>query len=691
MSQPLDFLAGGGKTGALMRAHDWSESPLGPPDTWPQSLRTVVGLLLQSQFPMFVAWGPDLGFLYNDPYAEILGAKHPRALGRRFYDIWSEIWPDISPLIDAAMAGNATYHEDLPLLMNRKGYDEPTWFTFSYSPVRDESGKVAGIFCACFETTQKVLVERAMRESEGRLRELNETLECRVTEAIAERNILADIVERTNAFVQVMDLEYRWLAVNRAAADEFERIFGTRPRVGLRVFDLLADQPDNQAAVTAVWSRALAGEEFTAIEEFGDPSRDRRFYEMRFNTLRDRDGKRIGAYQFVYDVTERLHDQERLRHAEAALRQTQKMESIAQLTGGVAHDFNNLLSVFATGLQLLERNVTGEQRQRVFDGMRRAVARGTGLTRHLLAFSRRTPVNPESIDIASHLKGMREMLDGSLGGHIHIEMKFGDEVWPVEIDAGEMELAVLNLCLNARDAVDGGGTVTIAAENVVIEEERGSQKQCVKLSVTDTGGGMPPDVLSRAFEQFFTTKDVGKGSGLGLPQVYGFAHQSGGQVTIDSEVGVGTIVTLLLPRSLQDPVESVRTADSSGVPVPRSDGARRGHVLLVEDDQEVSALTREMLNSLGFAVTHVTGAEAALGALANARAVDAVLSDIMMPGGVSGLELAREISRRHPTLPIILTTGYVEAAARMKDGEFHLLLKPYSLEALADALGVEVT
>jgi len=690
MSQPLDFFAGGGTTGALMRAHDWSDSPLGPPERWPQSLRTVVSLLLQSQFPMFVAWGPDLGFLYNDPYAEILGAKHPRALGRRFYDIWSEIWPDISPLIDAAMAGHATYHEDLPLLMNRKGYDEQTWFTFSYSPVRDDSGNVAGIFCACFETTQKVLVERAMRESEGRLRELNETLECRVTEAIAERNILADIVERTNAFVQVIDLEYRWLAVNRAAADEFERIFGTRPRVGLRVFDLLADQPDNQAAVTAVWSRALAGEEFTAIEEFGDPSRDRRFYEMRFNTLRDRDGKRIGAYQFVYDVTERLHDQERLRHAEAALRQTQKMESIGQLTGGVAHDFNNLLSVFATGLQLLERNVTGEQRQRVFDGMRRAVARGTGLTRHLLAFSRRTPVNPESIDIASHLKGMREMLDGSLGGHIHIEMKFGEDVWPVEVDAGEMELAVLNLCLNARDAVAGGGTVTIAAENVVIEEERGSHKQCVKLSVTDTGCGMPSDVLSRAFEPFFTTKDVGKGSGLGLPQVYGFAHQSGGQVTIDSEVGVGTIVTLLLPRSSQDPVESVRTADSSGVPVTRSDGARRGHVLLVEDDQEVSALTREMLNSLGFAVTHVTGAEAALGALANARAVDAVLSDIMMPGGVSGLELAREISRRHPTLPIILTTGYVEAAARMKDNEFHLLLKPYSLEALADALGVEV-
>jgi signal transduction histidine kinase/CheY-like chemotaxis protein len=691
MSQPLECLAGGGTTGALMRAHDWSNSPLGPPDTWPPSLRTVVGLLLQSRFPMFVAWGKDLGFLYNDPYAEILGAKHPRALGRRFYDIWSEIWPDISPLIDAAMAGHATYREDLPLVVQRKGYDEQTWFTFSYSPVRDETGQVAGMFCAVSETTQKVLAERALRQGEARLLELNETLERRVTEAIAERNVLADLVEGTNAFVQVADLEYRWLAVNRAAADEFERSFGRRPRVGDSMLELLGDHPRHQAAVKAVWSRALAGEEFTAIEESGDLARDRRFYEMRFNTLRDRDGKRIGAYQFVYDVTGRLHDQERLRHAEAALRQTQKMESIGQLTGGVAHDFNNLLAVFATGLQLLERNISGEQRQRIFDGMRRAVARGTGLTRHLLAFSRRRPVNPESIDVVAHLKGMREMLNGSLGGQLQVEMKFDTQVWPVEIDAGELELAILNLCLNARDAMAaGGGAVTLTAENVRVDTEGTSQADHVKLCVTDTGCGMPPEVLARAFEPFFTTKDVGKGSGLGLPQVYGFAHQSGGQVTIDSEVGVGTIVTLLLPRSLQPAVTGSRAADAPGASAPRVDGARHGHVLLVEDDKEVSALTREMLSNLGFAVTHVSGADAALGALANARAIDVVVSDIMMPGGVSGLELAREIRKRFPNLPVILTTGYVEAAARMEDGEFNLLLKPYSLEALAEALGVQV-
>ena len=683
MSQSLEFLAGGGSVGALMRAHDWSRSPLGSPHGWPQSLRSVVGLLLQSRFPMFVAWGRELGFLYNDPYAEILGAKHPSALGNRFYDIWSEIWPDISPLIDAAMAGQATYREDLPLVMNRKGYDEQTWFTFSYSPVRDESGNVAGMFCAVSETTQKVLAARALRE-------LNETLERRVTEALAERKILADIVEGTDAFVQVVDLGYRWLAINRSAAHEFERIFGVRPRVGDNMLELLAAQPDHQRAVQAVWSRALSGEEFAAIDEFGDPTRDRRSYEMRFNTLRDRNGHRIGAYQFVYDVTDRLRDQERLRTAEAALRQSQKMESLGQLTGGVAHDFNNLLAVFASGLQILERTHAAGPRPRVFDAMRRAVARGTGLTRHLLAFTRRRPVNPESIDIVAHVKGMRAMLDGSLGGHIEVQMDFGDEVWPVEVDAGEMELAILNVCVNARDAMPDGGVIKIAVLNLQAVDEQGRAGEFVKISIADTGVGMPPDVQARVFEPFFTTKDVSRGSGLGLPQVYGFAQQSGGRVSIDSEMGVGTIVTLVLPRSLQAPVVAARTADASSAPASKGDPERRGHVLLVEDDKEVSALTREMLSCLGFSVTHASSAEAALGALADGRDVDLVLSDIMMPGGVTGLQLAHEIERRYPHLPIVLTTGYVEAAAGIKDRQFGLLLKPYTLEALAEALGVAV-
>ena len=670
-----------------MRGHDWSRSPLGPPESWPPSLRTVVELLLQSQFPMFVAWGPELGFLYNDSYSEILGSKHPLALGSRFEDIWSEIWTDIFPLIDAAMHGQATYREDLPLVMNRKGYDEQTWFTFSYSPVRDETGKVGGMFCACSETTERFLTERALRESEVRLRELNETLERRVNDALAERKLLADIVEGTDAFVLVSDLRYKLLAANHAAVEEFESVYGVRPRVGDSLLEILAAQPEYQAEVRNLWSRAIEGEEFIAVAEFGNPSRARRTYEVRFNQLRDRNGDRIGVYQFVYDVTERVRDQERLRLAEAALRQAQKMESIGQLTGGVAHDFNNLLAVFATGVQLMERNITPAQRQRTLEGMRRAVERGTGLTRHLLAFSRRRPVNPESIDLRTHLSGMRQMFDAALGGHIKVETLFADGLWPVEVDAGEMELAILNLCVNARDAMPAGGTVTIRAENMTETIGSDMPREFVKLSVADHGCGMPPEVIGRAFEPFFTTKDVSKGSGLGLPQVYGFAQQSGGRVSIESQVGDGTVVTVVLPRASAEPAPA---SEDHRTPVAAADGSRRGHLLLVEDDREVSVLTKDMLASLGFTVIHVTSADAALGALANGRVVDFVLSDVMMPGGVNGLELAREIRRRYPNLPIALMTGYVESAADLGDGEFNLLQKPYTIADLAQALKVDL-
>jgi len=683
MANTQDLFVDGGRTGALMREHDWSRSPLGHPSAWPPSLRTVVGLLLRSRFPMFVAWGPELGFLYNDAYADILGAKHPVALGRRFSDIWSEIWTDISPLVDAAMAGDATYREDLPLVMNRKGYDEQTWFTFSYSPVRDDRDKVAGMFCAVSETTQRVMAESALRASEARLRELNETLECRVAESLAERSLLAEIVEATRAFVQVADVDYRWLALNRAAADEFERIFGVRPKVGASMLDLLADQPEHQAVVKAVWSRAFAGEEFTAIEEFGDPTGDRRAYEMRFNTLRDRSGARIGAYQFVYDVTERLRAEERLRAAEDGLRQAQKMEALGQLTSGVAHDFNNLLAVFATALQLLER--TGQPPStRILEAMRRAVTRGTGLTRQLLAFSRRSPVNAESIDVAAQLAGMRAMLDATLGGHVAIDTRLGGGIWPVEADPGEMELAIINLCVNARDAMPGGGFITIAADNVRIEGDGGGE--FVKLSVSDTGVGMRPEVQARVFEPFFTTKEIHKGSGLGLPQVYGFAQQCLGRVTINSAVGVGTTVTLLLPRSRK----TSAGAQAGGNVARLADGGarddRRKHVLLVEDDHEVAALTRELLTSLGFSVSHVAIPDAALRLVMQPHDIDIVVTDLMMPGLVNGLQLAREIRTRRPALPILMTTGSASTPAGMEKDEFPLLLKPYSADSLGRAL-----
>jgi CheY-like chemotaxis protein len=368
------------------------------------------------------------------------------------------------------------------------------------------------------------------------------------------------------------------------------------------------------------------------------------------------------------------------------MRQAQKMDALGQLTGGVAHDFNNLLAVFANGLQLIERSPSLDQRERAIAGMRRAIARGTGLTHQLLAFSRRRAMNPEALDLAALLRGMRELLARSLRGDIEVRMDLADGLWPVEIDGGEFELAILNVCVNSRDAMPNGGTITIAARNVASATVvPGRTGDFVELSVTDVGLGMPPEVLARVFEPFFTTKDVGKGSGLGLPQVYGFAQQSGGRLDIRSTVGEGTVVTLLLPRALREPVGASEAPAAS--PLYRA-GARSGTALLVEDDAEVAALTREMLVFLGFEVVHAASAEAALGALANDRRVDVVFSDIMMAGGIGGLELGREIRRRQPGLRIVLTTGFSEAAAGMESSEFVLLLKPYSVDALSRALGI---
>ena len=504
-----------------------------------------------------------------------------------------------------------------------------------------------------------------------------------MAESLAERRLLAEIVEATRAFVQVADVDYRWLALNSAAADEFERIFGVRPKVGASMLDLLADQPEHQAAVKAVWSRALAGEEFTAIQEFGDPARDRRAYEMRFNTLRDRSGARIGAYQFVYDVTERLRAEERLRAAEDGLRQAQKMEALGQLTSGVAHDFNNLLAVFATALQLLER--TGQPAStRMLEAMRRAVTRGTGLTRQLLAFSRRSPVNAESIDVVAQLAGMRAMLDATLAERSPSTRGSAAGIWPVEADPGELELAIINLCVNARDAMPDGGFITITADNVRIEGEGAGE--FVKISVSDTGVGMPPEVQARVFEPFFTTKEIHKGSGLGLPQVYGFAQQCLGRVTITARSASAPPSRCCCPGRAQP--RSARTPEMliAWLMVgARND--RRKHVLLVEDDHDVAALTRELLTSLGFAVSHVASPDAALRIVTQSHEIDIVLTDLMMPGLVNGLQLAREIRSRQPALPILLTTGSPSTLAGIDD-EFPLLLKPHSVDSLAAALGV---
>jgi signal transduction histidine kinase/CheY-like chemotaxis protein len=370
---------------------------------------------------------------------------------------------------------------------------------------------------------------------------------------------------------------------------------------------------------------------------------------------------------------------------EDTLRQSQKLEAVGQLTGGVAHDFNNLLMVISGGLEMLDRPSDSGRRQLILDGMRQAAQRGAVLTRQLLGFSRKQKLRPEPVDLTRQLTRMGELLERSLRGDVHVTFEFAENLWPVEVDPGELQLMVLNLAVNARDAMPNGGTIIFHAENLPGRTDSGLSADFVRLCISDTGMGMSEEVKSHIFEPFFTTKDVGKGSGLGLAQVHGFATQSGGTVRIETEIGRGTTVIVLLPRSAKaaEPVP-VNFVDMQVAPPPAQFS---GCVLLVEDDDEVGTLVGEMLDQLGYKVKRAGCASGALEALASGESVDIVFSDIMMPGGMNGVQLAREIRNRRPHLPVLLTSGYAEAATQSAEAEgLCILPKPYGREELASAL-----
>jgi two-component system NtrC family sensor kinase len=378
--------------------------------------------------------------------------------------------------------------------------------------------------------------------------------------------------------------------------------------------------------------------------------------------------------------------------AESALKQSQRLEAIGQLTGGVAHDFNNLLMVVDGNVDRLKRHAPIDDRQRRFlEAIESAVRRGTNLTRQLLSFSRRQTHEAKTIDLKDRLPTIREMLQSSLRGDIAVEANIPYRLWPTKVDISEFELSLLNLAVNARDAMPGGGRLNITARNVTFAQPNALNLdgEFVALSVRDTGAGIPPEVLGRVFEPFFTTKEVGKGTGLGLSQVYGFARQAGGTAAITSELALGTTVTLYLPRS-KEPVDPHPTDNSDTAVSPRV--GEGGHILLVEDNLEVADITRGLLEELGYIVVCASDAPDARGVLRERKErVDLVLTDIVMPGSANGLDLARWIRQEHRgSLPVILATGYSEHAQTAADEGFTILRKPYDAaelrEAIADAL-----
>jgi len=348
----------------------------------------------------------------------------------------------------------------------------------------------------------------------------------------------------------------------------------------------------------------------------------------------------------------------------------------------VAHDFNNILMVASSGLDLLDRTADQDRRRMLKDGIRQAVDRGASLTRQLLAISRRSALQPQVIDLKSQIEGLRMLLDRSLREDIAVTLDLGDDIWPVEVDIAELELALVNMAVNARDAMPGGGVISLSAANVTLSKSDAVDQlegEFVALSMSDTGVGIAADVLPRIFEPFFTTKALGKGTGLGLSQVYGFSQQSGGTVVATSTVGKGTAITIYLPRKHAALVKRPEASPSPAI-VPSE-----GTILMVEDNPEVAHVSASLLEQLGYQVIRADNAMDALSELQRGSDVTLVFSDIVMPGSMNGVALAQEIGNRYPQLPVLLTSGYSDVA-HTAASQFRILRKPFQLAALEKAI-----
>jgi PAS domain S-box-containing protein len=399
------------------------------------------------------------------------------------------------------------------------------------------------------------------------------------------------------------------------------------------------------------------------------------------DAIHDEDGRLIGFAKITRDITERRSAQEALDRAHQQLAQAQKMEALGQLTGGVAHDFNNLLMVVSGQAQTLIRRLTDQKSLRSLEAILAAASRGETLTRQLLTFSRRQPQNPRTVHLNQTVVAFRDVLSSSARGKIDIRIDIPKITWPVAIDIPEFELALVNLVVNARDAMPDGGSIIVSAENVTLQGEEtaeGIKGEFVALSVCDSGMGIPSNLLTRIFEPFFTTKSPDKGTGLGLSQAYGFAQQSGGTISVRSKVGQGTKVTLYLPRS-HDEVSSVVANESGG----QSPG-RGETILVVEDNPDVKAVAITLLEQLNYRTIAVDNARAALNFLSNGTPVDLVFSDVMLPGDLDGVALAEEINKKYPKVPVLLTSGYAKALTKRHG--LPILRKPYQIAALANVV-----
>jgi PAS domain S-box-containing protein len=532
------------------------------------------------------------------------------------------------------------------------------WGSVVIDAIHDENGRLVGFAKITRDITERLVAQQALRDSERQFR----MLVASVTDYALFMLDPNGIVSSWNAGAQ----NIKGYLPHEIIGQHFSRFYTEQDRAaGMPTRSLFVATRDGRFEAEG-WRVRKDGTLFWA--------------NVVIDAIRDDDGKLVGFAKITRDITERRQAQQALQQAQEQLAHAQKMEALGQLTGGVAHDFNNLLMIVSGQAQILKRRVAANaDAVRAVEAIELAAQRGASLTRRLLAFSRRQHLRPEAINVRELGESLRTLLSSSLSRDVNLTLLLGEATWPVRADSGELELTLVNLALNARDAMPQGGGITVLAENVDLHRgERGVDLEgpFVALTVSDNGTGIPEDLLPKVFDPFFTTKPVDKGTGLGLSQVYGFAHQSGGSVSIESKVGQGTRVTLFLPRADHEPVHADRREE---IAAPGS-----ARILVVEDNPDVAPVTAAMLEELGHRTKVVHSAEAALQALAQDSNFDLVFSDVVM-AGTDGIVLAGILKERYPALPVLLTTGYSRTA---DPAQLHwpLLRKPLQLAELNRAI-----
>ncbi|MGE5158634.1 MAG: PAS domain S-box protein [Gemmatimonas sp.] len=610
----------------------------------------------------------------NQAYVDFLGLPYEEAIK---YDWRKVLHPDDQPrILKEQIAGESSLKPFVLEARYKRADGEWRWLRSESQPRWDPTGKHIGFIGVAHDIT-------AAKQAEIELLRLNETLERRIKERTAQLEAnearMRAILESSHQYQGLLGQDGSVLYANKTAlagiraeaADVIGKPFWDTPW-----FAATAGAP---RLVRDAFARVMLGEDVRSEMLLHLPIGER-YFDLTLRPVFDQHGEVTGAVPEAIDITER-------RQGEEALRQSQKMEAIGQLTGGVAHDFNNLLTIIRSATDFLRRRELPEERRRRYvDAISETVERASKLTTQLLAFARRQPLKPQLFDVGAQVENVAQLIRPLVGSGIQIETEIAHPGSFAIADIAQFETALINLAINARDAMNGEGRLRIAVSAVdtipALRAQPARHGDFIAISVEDTGSGIAPEHLAAIFEPFFTTKEVGKGTGLGLSQAFGFARQSEGDITVKSVLGQGATFTIYLPRA-EAPADAADTATISHEPASSGRGCR---VLVVEDDDEVGRFSTELLEDLGYSVRRAADAATALTILAEDEfAVDLVFSDVIMPG-MNGVELAGLIRERYPGLPVVLTSGYSNVLAENADRGFELIQKPYSVEALSRIL-----